>query len=733
MKLKRLTYKLLKLSIACLIMLSVVIPVYAETDDVAAFNEQMTKVSSLNFEAVNDLSDVREPVVYARHLYDKIEENNKDQISDDNMKNLTIAEAKVLQLWIKELLPFDSFADSGMSWVIDEQYEAISEELEKYNEDITKYVPSYSQLEEFYDKVVPQLQAKKRDDYAKAMQVEKIISNMQVLKLSDKEEAKNARKAYDALTSDQKAFVTNYELLKEAENNIAKWEKKTLPHTNPKNIIYSGTRSSTYGPGTPWLSSEQWGSVVKDMKTYFPNSQSTMVWIIGSLSGSGVNLEFERPDWLTDDWLAEKSYRNLDNIKFSEPTKEGHAPHEDYFDYFDQHGITVYLQVESGYSDMRTLMDIIMEQYGHHKCIVGFGVDVEWYWGVQEDLGLPITDYLAKQWNEHLKTLDKNYRLFLKHYNANFLPKSYRSDIIFVNDSQSFGSINGDALGQYDENLDDVLGFIPEFKNFADTFTPNDVIYQIGYKPDRMWYYTLNDSVIQSLGEKLAEATSQNCGIAWVDFTLKDPLTFPQLLTDQTKLSSLKGLIDYFRNAGSNMIGKRFAAGEATYRDALYVQRINSLIDTLNNDEQKALWQLFTSDKDKQALESFKNAQAKAIDILIENLPETLREKDIQTIKDIQAAYDKLTDEQKAEVKGKIPDISNIIKDEPTTPEQPKDEPTTPNKPDVDNPTNNEKEPLPAKPNVKTGDSNAFTYYAIILGVTAIGIYFLNKQRKSHQ
>jgi len=34
---------------------------------------------------------------------------------------------------------------------------------------------------------------------------------------------------------------------------------------------------------------------------------------------------------------------------------------------------------------------------GLHKCVVGFGVDVEWYYGVDEDSGLPVTDALAQE------------------------------------------------------------------------------------------------------------------------------------------------------------------------------------------------------------------------------------------------------------------------------------------------------------------------------------------------
>lgn len=284
----------------------------------------------------------------------------------------------------------------------------------------------------------------------------------------------------------------------------------------------------------------------------------------------------------------------------------------------------------------------------------------EWMWNgtgdVEEDSGLPVTDALAEDWDTHLKEWNPDYRLFLKHYNADYLPPTYRSDILFVDDSQSFGSMNGDALGQYDENLDDVLGFIPEFREFAKTFAGNEVLYQIGYGPDRMWYYTLDEPVIQSLGERLAEVTDQNRGIIWVDFSLKGPMTFPELMSREEQLDALKELIGYFRNADSDMVGKRFAAGEATYTDAMFVKRINQLVDELSEEDRTSLRSSFVTEEEKEALAGYEDAQAKAIGIRIAALPDSLREKDEPIVQEIRNDYDRLTDAQKAQVTRSIPD-----------------------------------------------------------------------------
>ena len=73
------------------------------------------------------------------------------------------------------------------------------------------------------------------------------------------------------------------------------------------------------------------------------------------------------------------------------------------------------------------------------------------------DAGLPITDAMAEDWNEHLKSINPSYRMFLKHYNHRWLPPTYRSDILFCDDSQSIGSIDGEVKGMYDDSRDSFL------------------------------------------------------------------------------------------------------------------------------------------------------------------------------------------------------------------------------------------------------------------------------------
>ena len=184
--------------------------------------------------------------------------------------------------------------------------------------------------------------------------------------------------------------------------------------------------------------------------------------------------------------------------------------HESYLEYFDKNGIKVYLQVEPANGDLITLIDLVLGRYKHHDCVIGFGVDVEWY--KQSDKpgwGIPVSDASAKLWEERVKYHNQNYQLFLKHWDRKWMPPNYRGDILFVSDSQIFKNFNK-MLSEYIEY-------------WADYFKPNMVGYQFGYVSDRKWWEQMNNPP-KLMGNTIAHYIDQKCGIFWVDFTLRDVL-----------------------------------------------------------------------------------------------------------------------------------------------------------------------------------------------------------------
>ncbi|MBA7502247.1 hypothetical protein ES706_00831 [subsurface metagenome] len=279
-----------------------------------------------------------------------------------------------------------------------------------------------------------------------------------------------------------------------------------LVKASPGAIIYAGCRESTYGID-PFPEPEEWAQDMKLMGGYWPGSQPAGVWIVGILAGEGddfmlwteCNLQFPSPGG---------SYEHIifDNTDLHEP----------YLDYFDTHGIKVWLQVEPGLADVPTLIDLVLDRYEHHDCVVGLGIDVEWHKQTEEDWGVPVTDALAENWEAEVKLHNEDYTLFLKHFWYTWMPPTYRGDIIFVNDSQGFGNLNG---------------MVSEFDDWAARYYPNIVMYQYGYPADEKWWKRLSNPP-KDIGDAIAAVVEQDMGLIWVDFTLRT--VFPPLGSDNT-------------------------------------------------------------------------------------------------------------------------------------------------------------------------------------------------------
>jgi hypothetical protein len=264
-------------------------------------------------------------------------------------------------------------------------------------------------------------------------------------------------------------------------------------------VLWAGVRSSPYGI-SPFPSPQGWTNAMSTMASYFPGSTPTGVWLVGEIffngTNSGQGLNFPNPGGTWDS-----------RIQFSSTDS-----YESYLSYFDTHGIKVFLQFEPGYAPLDQLFQVTYNQYGDHPSVIGFGVDVEWYRSSCDGCAnATVNDSTAQSWENAVESLNPNYRLFLKHYDSSNLPPTYRGDIIFIDDSEENGSYNN---------------FLNEMINFADFFYPADVMYQIGYPSDKPWWSQLASPIPQTIGRELSRQTQagQDCGIVWVDFSLRDVL-----------------------------------------------------------------------------------------------------------------------------------------------------------------------------------------------------------------
>jgi hypothetical protein len=262
--------------------------------------------------------------------------------------------------------------------------------------------------------------------------------------------------------------------------------------------LYTGFRGSKIYPNN---SPAYWANVGDAMAKYFSgpgtNAIPASVWIV-SFYGSNGNIYATFP--ANGPALPHVSFTSTDY-------------NEIFLTEFDKRGTHVWLQVEPGAANVDSLIDIVLTRYKHHPCVVGFGVDVEWFDPQINSAGRPVTDAEASAWEKHVRTQDSTYTLFLKHYTKNRMPPSYRGNIIFVDDSQQFTGYSN---------------CINEFKAWGQAFAPSKVAFQFGYVADRFWWSTLV-APPQTIGNALIAGIPNTAAVFWVDFTITE--VFPLATT----------------------------------------------------------------------------------------------------------------------------------------------------------------------------------------------------------
>ncbi len=262
-------------------------------------------------------------------------------------------------------------------------------------------------------------------------------------------------------------------------------------------VKWSGVRVSSYGMrdsfGDDFPDVTKMCGFADKMSSYYEGSTGAYILIVGTMSGDDTcHLYFPVSG-------------EYDCIEGSKNDK-----YEEYLTAFDKKGYSVWLQVEPGYADLTTLVKLVMDRYGHHKCVKGFGIDVEWYRPVEgSDKGSKLSNSIAKKVLNTVRGYDSSYTVFVKHWMKSYLPSSMEG-LIYVNDSQQFGS------------LEDVR---EDFADWAAHYAPNPVMFQIGYKADR-WIWSEFSNPAKELGQYIVDGcTSGNdIGVMWVDFTLNEVL-----------------------------------------------------------------------------------------------------------------------------------------------------------------------------------------------------------------
>ena len=250
----------------------------------------------------------------------------------------------------------------------------------------------------------------------------------------------------------------------------------------------AGIRCSTYGrPNDPGPG--YWARTGTAIAAKFPGARPEAIWIVSRLKGRGTEMSFPVPPG--GDPLIMGMPEDI-----SEPVLQ----------LFDKLGYRVWLQTEPGWAPVDKAFHVMLDRYGHHKCVIGVGVDIEWYRSNNPDHGEAVTDEMARTWLAAARSHNLSYRMFLKHFREYVMPPTYRDGIMFVDDSQIFKSA--------DEMID-------EFAKWGKTFAPAPVGFQYGYQTDKPWWGRMKDPV-KEIGDRILAATPNTETLIWVDFSVQD-------------------------------------------------------------------------------------------------------------------------------------------------------------------------------------------------------------------
>ncbi len=256
----------------------------------------------------------------------------------------------------------------------------------------------------------------------------------------------------------------------------------------PDRAFGAGFRYSDYGPEYNPGEAYWWNIGIRIADDFGKNATPESIWILGTLQSNGVYLNF--PVTTSANYITCSTVDENENILC----------------HFDTLGYKVWLQVEPGMANIDTLINLVLSRYSHHKCIKGFGVDVEWHKSDDPDQGVAVTDEMAAKWVSEVREFNPDYKIFLKHWLISKMPLTERDGIVFIDDSQMF------------ERMEDMIN---EFKEWGEAFAPAKVGFQYGYSDDRKWWKEFKNPNL-TIGSEILNKIPNAESLYWVDFTLLD-------------------------------------------------------------------------------------------------------------------------------------------------------------------------------------------------------------------
>ena len=255
-----------------------------------------------------------------------------------------------------------------------------------------------------------------------------------------------------------------------------------------------GIRRSSYGYAAKNKDDAWWIARAQAYAAQFPGAQPAIIEILSNFDDSGdANIEFPAPP----------AYHGAkDHMRF----ENSGLDHERALAAYDQAGVKAILEFEPGAADVPACFDLAQAAFGKHPSVIGYGIDGEWYKADKgkNKAGVPIGDADAQAWTQKVLAFNKDYTLFLKHWEPAHMPPKYRhASLWFLNDSQEFAS---------------VAEWMADMKAWGDAFPGSGTGYQFGYPADSKWWGALANPP-REMAARLQKDIASTRYIFWVDFS----------------------------------------------------------------------------------------------------------------------------------------------------------------------------------------------------------------------
>jgi hypothetical protein len=266
----------------------------------------------------------------------------------------------------------------------------------------------------------------------------------------------------------------------------------TAPAPTPEKYSGIGIHPSAHQMEYP---SSYWENATNFINSKVPNTGKLDIWVIGvdwpdGKGGHMCHLTFAKPSG---------TYQHFD---FSD-TDDSEA----YLSAFDDGGIKVLLEIEPGDADIPTAIDLALTQYGHHSCVAGISIDVEWIRSSSYLDGKAVTDTDASTWLAQIESYDPNNILNLVHWKTNKMPPTFRDkNLILQNDGL---------------NLRSYAKMLSSFKDWGTHFSNANVGFIVGFDKDWSWISKLSDPADTIMNYIFSWVP--NCRVVyWASWTIPD-------------------------------------------------------------------------------------------------------------------------------------------------------------------------------------------------------------------